>query len=106
VLDAKKQGFAGFSDALRVGLFLNPSLRVLIVLGYHDLVSPYLASRYLVDQMDLPPASQDRIELHNFTGGHMFYLHAASLAALHETAAAFFAGLAEQGDAAARRPDD
>ena len=96
VLEADEQGFAGFSAALRFGLVLNPSLRVLIAHGYHDLVTPYLASRYLVDQMDLPAAARARVLLRNYTGGHMFYLHAASLEALHETAAAFFAGLTDQ----------
>ncbi|MCE3247865.1 MAG: Carboxypeptidase, partial [Geminicoccaceae bacterium] len=37
VLEADEQGFAGFSAALRFGLVLNPSLRVLIAHGYHDL---------------------------------------------------------------------
>jgi carboxypeptidase C (cathepsin A) len=95
VLEADEQGFAGFSDALRFGLILNPSLRVLIAHGYHDLVTPYFASRYLVDQMDLPAAARGRVLLRNYVGGHMFYLHAASLEALHETAAAFFAGLTQ-----------
>jgi carboxypeptidase C (cathepsin A) len=90
-----EQGFAGFSDALRFGLVLNPSLKVLIAHGYHDLVTPYFASRYLVDQMDLPAAARDRVLLRNYVGGHMFYLHAASLEALHATAAAFFAELVD-----------
>jgi carboxypeptidase C (cathepsin A) len=93
VLEAQKQGFAGFSDELRFGLVLNPSLRVLIAHGYHDLVTPYFASRYLVDQMDLPAAVQGHVRLRNFSGGHMFYLHAASLEALHASAAEFFADL-------------
>jgi carboxypeptidase C (cathepsin A) len=93
VLEAQKQGFAGFSDELRFGLILNPSLRVLIAHGYHDLVTPYFASRYLVDQMDLPAAVQGHVRLRNFSGGHMFYLHAASLEALHASAAEFFADL-------------
>jgi len=93
VLEGRRQGFAGVSDELRFGLILNPSLRVLIAHGYHDLVTPYFASRYLVDQMDLPAAAQGHVSLRNFTGGHMFYLHAASLEALHATAAEFFADL-------------
>jgi carboxypeptidase C (cathepsin A) len=93
-LEERRQGFAGFSDELRFGLILNPGLRVLIAHGYHDLVTPYFASRYLVDQMDLPAAVQSQVRLENFTGGHMFYLHAASLEALHATAAEFFADLA------------
>jgi carboxypeptidase C (cathepsin A) len=93
VLEGRRQGFAGVSEGLRFGLILNPDLRVLIAHSYHDLVTPYFGSRYLVDQMDLPAAVQDRVRLRNFVGGHMFYLHAASLEALHASAAEFFADL-------------
>ena len=93
-LPQRRQGFAGFSEALREGLILNPGLSVLITHGYHDLITPYLASRYLVAQMDLPAEAAGRVRLANFTGGHMFYLRQSSLEALHEAAASFFAGLA------------
>ena len=92
-LSERRQGFAGFSAALREGLILNPALSVLIVHGYHDLITPYLASRYLVEQMDLPPPAAGRIKLVNFIGGHMLYLREGSLEALHATAARFFENL-------------
>jgi carboxypeptidase C (cathepsin A) len=93
-LSERRQGFAGFSEALREGVILNPALSVLITHGYHDLITPYLASRYLVGQMDLPAEAADRVELANFTGGHMFYLRRTSLEALQRAAARFFADLA------------
>jgi carboxypeptidase C (cathepsin A) len=92
-LSGRGQGFAGFSAALREGLILNPGLSVLIVHGYHDLITPYLASRYLVEQMDLPADAADRVHLANFAGGHMLYLRQTSLEALHATAARFFENL-------------
>ena len=78
---------------MRVGLTLNPGLKVLITHGYHDLITPYLASRYLVGQMDLPAGIADRVQLANFIGGHMFYLRQSSLEDLHEAATRFFADL-------------
>ena len=92
--EQRRQGFAGFSDSLRAGLILNPGLEVLIAHGYHDLITPYFASRYLVAQMDLPAAARARVQLANFAGGHMFYLHAASLAAFHAPRPRFYADLA------------
>ena len=92
-LEDRGQGFAGFSEALRVGLTLNPGLKVLITHGYHDLITPYLASRYLVGQMDLPAGIADRVQLANFIGGHMFYLRQSSLEDLHGAATRFFADL-------------
>ena len=87
-LEQRRQGFAGFSDELRAGLILDPGLEVLIAHGYHDLITPYFASRYLVAQMDLPAAARERVDLVNLAGGHMFYLHEASLAAFHASASA------------------
>lgn len=85
-----KQGFIGVSDALKFGLTLNPDLQVLITHGYHDLVTPFLASRYLVDQMALAPDIRARLRLENYSGGHMFYLRQASLQAFHADVAAFY----------------
>lgn len=92
-LPERRQGFVGFTSALREGVILNRGLNVLITHGYHDLITPYLASRYLVGQMDLPDEATARVQLANFVGGHMFYLRQSSLEALHKTAAAFFAAL-------------
>jgi carboxypeptidase C (cathepsin A) len=85
-----KQGFIGVSDALEFGLTLNPDLQVLITHGYHDLVTPFLASRYLVEQMALAPDIRTRLRLKNYEGGHMFYLRQSSLQALHADVAAFY----------------
>jgi carboxypeptidase C (cathepsin A) len=92
--EQRRQGFAGFSASLRAGLILNPGLEVLIAHGYHDLITPYFASHYLVTQMDLPATARERVQLADFHGGHMFYLHAASLAAFHASAGEFYADLA------------
>ena len=42
-------------DDLQRARSLNPSLGVVIVNGYTDLVTPYLASRYLVNQIPTLP---------------------------------------------------
>jgi carboxypeptidase C (cathepsin A) len=75
-------------------VILNPALSVLITHGYHDLITPSLASRDLVAQLDLPAEAAGRVELANFTGGHMVYLRRTSLEALQQAAARFFADLA------------
>lgn len=81
----QRQGYAGAMDDLQAGRALNPALAVLIVHGYTDLVTPYLASRYLVDQ--LPPlAGAAPIRLETYPGGHMFYTRAGSRRMLTEDA--------------------
>jgi carboxypeptidase C (cathepsin A) len=87
------QGFAGSLDELRELLALNPRLRVVVAHGMTDLVTPYFASRFLLDQL---PKLGDaaRVELKLYVGGHMMYLRASSRARLHEDARALYRGTA------------
>lgn len=81
---------ASAGDDLREGLALDPRLRMLIAHGMTDLQTPYMTSRYLIDQ--LPPAiTRDRVTLKLYPGGHMMYLRPASRAALHQDARAVYA---------------
>jgi carboxypeptidase C (cathepsin A) len=85
-----RQGFAGSLDALQKARTQNPSLGVLIVQGYTDLVTPYSVSRYLVDQLPMI-ASAASIEFRIYRGGHMMYLRPGSRRTLHEDSRAFYA---------------
>ncbi len=76
--------------ALRDTLLARPETKVLIVNGRYDLVTPYLASRWLVGQLGLPAALRARIRLRVYEGGHMMYMRASSRAALAADAAALF----------------
>jgi carboxypeptidase C (cathepsin A) len=61
------------SDDLRILLAFNPSFRLVIAHGHSDLVTPYMASRYVLDH--LPPFPQpERAQLKLYPGGHMFYV--------------------------------
>ena len=70
-------------------LALDGSLRVLVAHGYTDLVTPYYASKLLIDQM---PAygGGERLKLAVYPGGHMFYSRGDSRAAFHRDAAALY----------------
>ena len=58
---------------LRQALALDPRLKVLVVHGLTDLVTPYFATKLLLDQL---PAYGDsaRVRLIVLPGGHMSYL--------------------------------
>ena len=68
-----KQGFVGSVDDLRVGMTMNPFMKVYVTHGWFDLVTPYFASSYLADLMKLNPEIRPNLTLKNFQGGHMFY---------------------------------
>lgn len=68
-----RQGFLGAVDDLRVGMTLNPYMKVYITHGFFDLVTPYFASNHLADLMKLNPEIRPNLTLKHFPGGHMFY---------------------------------
>lgn len=63
---------ADASDDLRKALALDKSLKMLVVHGATDLVTPYLASRMVIDQVP-PFGDPGRLRLKVYPGGHMFY---------------------------------
>jgi carboxypeptidase C (cathepsin A) len=72
------------TDLKRV-MALDPSLRVLIAHGITDQVTPYFASKLLIDQVPLMGGA-DRLQLNVYGGGHMLYFDDKSRAALREDA--------------------
>ena len=68
-----------------------PETRLLIVNGRYDLVTPYLSSRWLVDQLSVPAKLRAAIRLRVYEGGHMMYMRPASRAAQAQDAAELFA---------------
>ncbi len=84
-----RQGYAGVIEDLQEARALNPSLQVLIAKGYTDLITPYLATTFLVNQ--LPPLTGAApIEIKDYLGGHMLYMRPATRAALKEDAKAMY----------------
>jgi carboxypeptidase C (cathepsin A) len=75
-------------SALADVLALDPGLRVLVVHGYTDLVTPYFASTLLLRQ--LPAEVAPRVGTATYRGGHMFYTRPESRRALRSDAAALY----------------
>jgi carboxypeptidase C (cathepsin A) len=92
--DAARGGEGGLGIALsslQDALLTRPETRVLIANGRYDLVTPYLNSRWLIDQLSVPASVRAGIRLRVYEGGHMMYMRPASRAALAADAAALFA---------------
>jgi len=80
---------ASASEDLRELLALIPSFRVLVAHGYSDMVTPYAASRYVLDH--LPPIGDPwRTQLRIYRGGHMFYIDEASRRGFSVDARSFY----------------
>ena len=80
---------ASASDELRELLAFIPSFRLLVAHGYADMVTPYAASRYVLDHLP-PMRDPSRAQLLLYRGGHMFYTDAESRKAFSADAKAFY----------------
>jgi carboxypeptidase C (cathepsin A) len=101
--DAAREGEGGLGlplSALESTLLARPETRLLIVNGRYDLVTPSLASRWLIDQLAVPAEVRAGIRLRVYEGGHMMYMRPGSRAALAADAADLFAP--ENGGSPAR----
>lgn len=80
---------AGVDSDLRVLLSLSPHFRLLVASGLSDLVTPYAATRYVLDH--LPPSGPaGRVEFKTYRGGHMLYLNPQSRKAFTADAGTFY----------------
>ncbi len=99
---ARGEGGLGIALAsLQETLLMLPRARVFVAAGMYDLVTPYFATRWLLDQLAVPEAARERIDLRVYEGGHMMYMRPQVRAALAADAAPVFA--AGSGDAAPPR---
>ena len=64
---------------LNYAMIQNPYMRVLVQQGYYDLATPYGATNYFIDQMELPASLQDNLVARYYEAGHMMYLHPDSM---------------------------
>ncbi|MCP5099130.1 MAG: peptidase S10 [Chloroflexi bacterium] len=74
--------FVNVAETLRKAMTTNPFLKVFVANGYYDLATPFLATEYTFNHMDLDPTLQDNISMHYYEAGHMMYAHLPSLAKL------------------------
>lgn len=85
--------YVDVADTLRGAIATNPHLQVFIANGYYDLATPYFATRYTVNHLQLEPELQANIRQSFYEAGHMMYVHSPSLAKLKDDLAAFVASV-------------
>ncbi len=76
----------GAVQDLRSAVAADPKLRVVIAHGWNDLSCPFMGSVLTVDQMPVM-GDANRVQVHEYPGGHMFYSRASSQAGLHKDVA-------------------
>ncbi len=81
--------YVDVAETLRTAMTQNPFLRVFIANGYYDLATPFFATEYTVNHLQLDTGLRANLRMAYYAAGHMMYVHAESLAKLREDMAAF-----------------
>ena len=69
---------------LAAAMVYNPNLRVFSGNGYYDFATPFFATVYTLNHLQLPPSLQAHISYGFYESGHMVYLHTPALAQFHD----------------------
>lgn len=86
----KTQGFVNVARTLRNAMIKNKYLKVMIANGYYDLATPYFATRYTVDHLNLTTELLNNIKMTYYPAGHMMYIQKSSLKKLRDDAFEFY----------------
>jgi carboxypeptidase C (cathepsin A) len=84
-------GFTTTSDDLARAMRRNPHLRVLVASGHYDLGTPYSATDWALDQLDIGADVRQRITHRYYGAGHMMYTREADIRQLKTDLAAWLA---------------
>jgi carboxypeptidase C (cathepsin A) len=90
--DRNQNRYLDVGETLRSAMTTNPYLKVFIANGYYDLATPFAATRYTFNRMQLDPAIRKNLSMDYFEGGHMMYIDRAAHARLKADVAKFING--------------
>lgn len=85
--------FVNVAETLRSAMSQNPYLKIFVANGYYDLATPYFATEYTFNHLQLDPSLQDNISMTYYEAGHMMYMHLPSLAQLKQDLDRFLAAV-------------
>ncbi|SDS47428.1 S10 family peptidase [Microlunatus soli] len=66
------------TEELSAALRANPDMGVYVGFGYYDGATPFSASEYVLDHLDVPTEITDRVVRRYYPAGHMTYVHEES----------------------------
>jgi carboxypeptidase C (cathepsin A) len=81
--------YVNVAETLRSAMTVNPYLKVFIANGYFDLATPYYATEYTVNHLDLDESLRQNIVMKYYEAGHMMYIHIPSLERMRDDLKAF-----------------
>jgi len=75
----------------------NPNLQIFSANGYYDFATPFWATVYTLNHLNLPAQLQKNISYGFYESGHMVYLHPQALAQFHDDLENWYARTLQAG---------
>jgi carboxypeptidase C (cathepsin A) len=79
-----------FLQRLRQTLIVNPLMKVFVGSGYYDCRTPFAATEYCFDHLDLPPSYKSNLQFEYYEAGHGFIFDSPSLKKLKQDLTKFY----------------
>ena len=87
--DEHQNQYVNVAETLRAAMSKNPFLQVFVANGYYDLATPYFATHFTFNHLDIDAGLQGNISMGHYEAGHMMYIHEPSLVQLKGDLATF-----------------
>jgi carboxypeptidase C (cathepsin A) len=84
--------FLDVTPSIARAMQLNPYLKLHIFHGYYDLATPFFATEYTINRMNITPSRKDNISESWYRAGHMMYLRKSELVKFTREARKFITG--------------
>lgn len=81
--------YVNVAETLRAAMCQNPYLEIFIANGYYDFATPYFATEYTFNHLELDAELQGNVSMNYYEAGHMMYVNQPSLVQLQADLAAF-----------------
>lgn len=92
-LERSGGGFVNVAENMRQAMAADENLKVFVANGYYDLATPFFATEYTMNHLNLEPHLKSNIEMYYYEAGHMMYINQDSLVKLKQDLAGFIASL-------------
>ncbi|MEM1282256.1 MAG: peptidase S10 [Chlamydiota bacterium] len=76
--------YLNVANGLRDVMSKNTQLKVFVANGYYDLATPFFATEYTFNHLNLDPSLRENVMMKYYDAGHMMYIHKPSLVKLND----------------------
>jgi carboxypeptidase C (cathepsin A) len=92
----EQNSYVNVGEILAGAMTRNPFLKVYVANGFFDLATPYFASRYTFNHLNVDAALLRNLSQEDYTAGHMMYLNVPDLKKMKQDLVSFINGAVPQ----------